>query len=158
MNPVLPFHQDYADMFFLLNKHLCSYVVVGAYAMSAYGYIRMTGDIDILVDPVPDNAVKVFAALKDFGAPLNTLSVEDFMKPGLIYQIGISPIRIDIITAIDGVDAATAIKTAEIVSKDGIDIPFLSIDNIILNKKSTGRNKDLVDAEEFYKHITEENK
>ena len=156
MKPVIPFHQDYADMLSLLNRHRCSYVVVGAYAMSAYGYIRMTGDIDILVKPSPENAARVYSALKDFGAPLSGISIDDFTKPELIFQIGVSPVRIDIITAIDGVDTDRAITTAEIIQKEGIDIPFLSIENIISNKKSTGRKKDEVDAEEFEKHIKDQ--
>lgn len=149
IKPVIPFHQDYADILTLLNSHGCSYVVVGAYAMSVYGYIRMTGDIDILVNPEPDNAGRVYSALKEFGAPLADVRPDDFAKPGLIYQVGVSPVRVDIITAIDGVKTDYAIATAAVFEKEGIRIPFLSMENIIQNKISTGRKKDSVDAEEF---------
>lgn len=150
---ILPFHQDYADLFTLLNLHKCSYVVVGAYAMSVHGYIRMTGDIDILISSDNDNAGNIYSALKEFGAPLSGISADEFTKPGLIFQIGVSPVRIDIINVIDGVDTDTALSTAEVINKNGIDIPFLSIENIIKNKRSTGRMKDLADAEEFEKII-----
>ncbi len=155
MKPVIPLNQDYVDILSLFNKHGCSYVVVGAYAMSAYGYIRMTGDLDILINPVQENAKKVYSALKEFGAPLADVYIEDFARPGLAFQIGVSPLRVDIITAIDGVDAPTAISTAVVVRKDGIDIPFLSKGNIIQNKRSTGRLKDSVDVEEFERFLKE---
>jgi hypothetical protein len=121
--------------------------------MSVHGYIRMTGDIDILISSDNDNAGNIYSALKEFGAPLSGISADEFTKPGLIFQIGVSPVRIDIINVIDGVDTDTALSTAEVINKNGIDIPFLSIENIIKNKRSTGRMKDLADAEEFEKII-----
>jgi predicted nucleotidyltransferase len=139
------FNQDYNDLLRLLSDHNVNYVIVGAYAMAAHGYVRATGDIDIFVEPTPENAVAVFASLLAFGAPLSWVMVEDFRTPGTVYQIGVPPNRIDILTDIDGLtfDEAGSFN----VEIDGLTVPFLDLESLKRNKASTGRTKDKLDLE-----------
>jgi len=122
------------------------FLVVGAYAMGAYGYPRATGDLDIWVDTSVDNSKKIYASLAEFGAPLVELSEQTFTEKGIIFQIGIAPRRIDIITSIDGVDFQEAYVKREIIEIDVLKIPFLSKKDLIKNKQSTGREKDKLDS------------
>jgi len=102
------FNQDYSDLLRELSVHKVNYVIVGAYAMAAHGTVRATGDIDIFVEPTPANADAVIASLAAFGAPLSGVTADDFKTPGTIYQIGVPPSRIDILTDIDGLSFAEA--------------------------------------------------
>jgi len=139
------FNPDYSDLLRLFTAHNVEYIVVGAYAMAAHGYVRSTGDMDIFVRPTSDNARAVYSALVEFGAPLSGITAEDFRAPGTVYQIGISPNRIDILTEIDGLNFEEAGSiTVEI---DGISVPFLDTDSLIRNKTATGRSKDQIDLE-----------
>src|SRR5437899_11535016 len=97
MNP------DFRDLLAAFNARGVEFLVVGAYALAAHGLVRATKDLDVWVRPDVDNAKRVFDALAAFGAPLHDLTVDDLARPGLIFQIGVEPIRIDVITAIDGV-------------------------------------------------------
>ena len=143
--------KDYADMISELNRFEVDYVVVGAYAMSIFGYTRATGDIDILSNPKEDNVDKLWLALEAFGAPLSEVTKEDFLKEGTVFQIGIAPLRIDILTAIDGV------KFDDIQVKhhitDGLEVPYIDLPSLIKNKRSTGRLRDLADCEELEKRL-----
>jgi len=125
------------------------YLVVGAYAMGAYGYSRATGDMDILVRPNRENAERVIRALAAFGAPVEHISVEDFETEGTVYQIGVAPVRIDILTSIDGVSFDEI--TIEKQDIGGIVVPVIDLDSLIKNKRSTGRLRDLADCEELEK-------
>jgi hypothetical protein len=145
------FPQDFLEFFESLEKHRCEYLVVGGYAMGSWGYIRATGDLDIFVNPTQENAGRVFNALESFGAPLKDVSPDDFFHPGTIYQMGVPPIRIDILTQIDGLTFSEANQEKKIVSLFGYKVPVLSLNHLILNKRSTGRDKDLIDAAELEK-------
>jgi len=96
-------NQDFKDLLFALNDAGADYLVVGAHALAAHGHVRATKDLAIWVRPELANAQRVYGALDAFGAPLASLSVGDLATPGIVFQIGVAPIRIDIITAIDGV-------------------------------------------------------
>lgn len=102
MNP------DFRDLLAAFNARGVEFLVVGAHALAAHGLVRATKDLDLWVRPDSANAPRVLAALADFGAPLQDLTPEDLSRPGLIFQIGVEPIRIDIITAIDGVEFSEA--------------------------------------------------
>ena len=115
--------------------------------MAAHGYPRSTMDIDLFVMPDPENALLVLQALNDFGAPIENLSKEDLQKEDLIFQIGIAPCRIDILTSIDGLKFEEAFLRSEIIDIEGIAIHVLSIPDLIINKRASGRTKDLADAE-----------
>lgn len=122
------------------------FIVVGAYALAVHGYPRATGDIDIWVKPDAKNALKVLRSLQRFGAPLYSLTEKDLTKKGIVFQIGVVPRRIDIITSITGVEFDEAQSDCIKVQIDGMEIPVLSLEKIIKNKESTGREKDALDA------------
>ncbi len=125
------------------------FLVVGAHAMAAHGVPRATGDLDIWVRPDPENAKRVWQALIDFGTPVEALrfSLEELTIPGTVFQIGLPPRRVDVLTDIDGIsfDEAWPSKTVEKVAD--LDIPFLGRQALLQNKKASGRPKDLVDVE-----------
>lgn len=140
-------NEDYKDILRALYDENVSFLLVGAYAMAAHGYPRATMDIDIWVMPSPQNAEAVLCALRRFGAPLHDLTKEDLQKEGTIFQIGVAPRRIDIITAASGLRFEDAHKRALSVEIEGIKIYIPSIDDLITNKKASGRTKDLADVE-----------
>lgn len=133
------------------------FLVVGGYAMAVHGYIRATGDLDIFVNPDHNNAGKVFRSLVPFGAPLKGVSAEDFAISGTIYQMGLPPFRIDIITKIEGVRFDEAFRDALRLGDGDTKIPFLSLKHLIANKLATGREKDALDAKEIKKLLSENN-
>lgn len=129
------------------NARGVEYLLVGAYALAAHGRVRATGDLDLWVRPDPSNAKRVIAALAAFGAPLHDASEEDFSNPGLVFQIGVAPLRIDILTSIDAVDFAEAWAgrfTARFADQP---VPVLSVAHLIRNKRAVGRTQDLADLE-----------
>jgi hypothetical protein len=138
---------DYREMLSALSDQGAEYVLVGGYAMAAHGLPRATGDMDILVNPTPENATKVMDSLRAFGAPVSDVSEEDFTTPGTIFQMGVPPRRIDIITEIDGVSFAEAAADAAVVAIDDLEVPVISKANLIKNKRASGRKQDLADVE-----------
>jgi len=140
-------NEDYRDILHALSDENVRFILVGAYALAAHGYPRATMDIDIWVMPSPDNAEAVLRALRSFGSPLHNLTNKDLEVDGTIFQIGIAPRRIDIITEATGLKFEQAYQNSVLVNIDGIDVHIPSIDDLIINKKATGRTKDLADAE-----------
>ena len=139
-------NEDYKEMLQGLLDQKVEFIVVGAYALAAHGFPRATGDIDIWVKPDENNSKKVYKALARFGAPINEIREDEFSQPGLIFQIGVVPRRIDIITKIDAVEFEEADSDKIFVNIDGLKVPVLSVDKLIKNKMATGREKDLLDA------------
>ena len=142
-------NEDYKEILRALSANKARFLVVGAYAMGAYGYVRATGDFDIWVDHSPENSVKVYKALKKFGAPLEQIAPDTFAAEGIVFQIGVAPRKIDILTSIDGVSFKKAYAAREELRLERLKIPMLSKADLIKNKKSTGRPKDRLDAEEL---------
>ncbi len=140
-------NEDYRDMLQILLGNNVRFLVVGAYALGAHGYPRATGDFDIWVDNLVDNSKRIYASLSDFGAPLTDISESTFTEAGIVFQIGVAPRRIDIMTHIDGVHFSEAFRNKVIIEMEGLHIPFLSRDDLIANKRSTGRAKDALDVE-----------
>jgi len=140
-------NEDYRDMLHVLSEEKVKFILVGAYALAAHGYPRATMDIDIWVMPSPENADAVLRALSRFGAPLHKLTKEDLLKDGTIFQIGVAPRRIDIITSASGLQFETTYQNSIPVNIEGIEVRIPSIDDLILNKRAIGRTKDLADAE-----------
>ena len=138
---------DYRDMLSALSAEGVEYLVVGAYALAAHGLPRATGDIDFWIRATPENAGRVWSALQRFGAPLGDLTPEDLASPGTVFQIGVAPRRIDLLTSIDGVDFESAWSRRESRAIDGLSVPVLSREDLLLNKRSTNRPKDQLDAE-----------
>jgi predicted nucleotidyltransferase len=139
-------NEDYRDILQSLKDNEVEFLVVGAYAMAAYGYPRATGDIDLWVMASRENSIKVYEALKEFGAPLAEIDSTTFAQKDVIFQIGVAPRRIDIITGISGVEFEPAYKRRKEISFDGLFIPFISKEDLIINKGATGRDKDHLDA------------
>ena len=140
-------NEDYKDMLLALSDEKVRFLLIGAYALAAHGYPRATMDIDIWVMPSPKNADAMMRALQRFGAPLHNLTKEDLQKDGTIFQIGVAPRRIDIITAASGLQFEETFARSISVDIDGINVHIPSIDDLIRNKKASGRTKDLADAE-----------
>lgn len=138
---------DFKDLLSEFNAHRVEYLVVGAYALAAHGRIRATGDLDVWVRPHPKNAEKVLEALVAFGAPLHDLSVEDLSRAGLVYQIGVAPLRIDVLTGIDSVEFDDAWQRRISTTFSGQQVPVLSMADLIVNKRAVGRVQDLADLE-----------
>ena len=138
-------NEDYKEMLQILLKNEVKFLVVGAYAMGACGYPRATGDIDIWVESSPQNSKNIYKSLSEFGAPLSELNEDTFCEKGIIFQIGVAPRRIDIITYIDGVEFPQAYQKKQEVEVEDLKIPFLSKEDIIKNKEATGRDKDKLD-------------
>jgi hypothetical protein len=140
-------NEDYKDMLRSLAAENVRFILVGAYALAAHGYPRATMDIDIWVMSSPENADAVIRALSRFGAPLQNLTKEDLLTAGTIFQIGVAPRRIDIITAASGLQFEPTYRNSIPLNIEGIEVRIPSIDDLILNKKATGRTRDLADAE-----------
>jgi hypothetical protein len=136
---------DFRDILSELSDAGAEFVVVGAFAMAAHQMMRTTGDLDIWIRPNVDNAQRVWTALAKFGAPLQSLGPEELARPGLIFQIGVVPGRIDMLTEIDGVSFEEAWEARVYRVVEGVRIPVLSLAHLRINKKASGRPKDLAD-------------
>jgi hypothetical protein len=139
--------KDFRDLLALFNAHGVEYVVVGAYALAFHGAPRFTGDMDILVRPSSNNAQSVLAALAEFGFQFPNLTADDFQKPDMVIQLGVPPVRIDLITAISGVTWEEAAAQKEPGLFGDVPVHFLGRRQYIQNKLAAGRRKDLADLE-----------
>jgi hypothetical protein len=145
-------NQDYRDLIAEFNAHGVEFIVVGAHALAAHGHVRATKDLDVWVRPTSDNAQRVMAALQSFGAALCDLTVKDLSVPGTVFQIGVEPVRIDVITAIDGVEFAGAWVSRAKTKFADQSASVLSREDLIRNKKASGRTQDLADLEWLEAH------
>ena len=136
---------DFVAMLSALSAEGVEFMLVGAHALAAHGFVRATQDIGILVRPTPENAHRVFAALRTFKAPLFDLAEADLLDPDVIYQVGVEPNRIDLMNDISGVswDEAWAGRTE--ITVEGIPVPVLGIEEFVRNKRASGRPKDRAD-------------
>ena len=140
-------NEDYKEMLQGLSDEKVEFLLVGAYALAAHGYPRATIDLDLWIKRSTENAAAVMRALVRFGAPLHNLSQQDLQEAGTVFQIGVAPRRIDIITRASGLQFQDAFKHAIIVDIEGIQMHVLSIDDLIRNKRAAARTKDLADVE-----------
>ena len=145
---------DYSELLSILNAHRVKYLVIGAYAVAIHAQPRATKDLDILVKADPGNAKAVFAALAEFGAPLEGLTSADFAEPGPFFRMGREPVCVDILTAIPGVefDAAWS-RRVEDVFDEGTNLRanFISREDLLAAKRAAGRRQDLADIEAIEK-------
>lgn len=142
-------NEDFVDLLGALIDAHVEFVVVGAHALAAHGLPRATGDLDVLVRPSRENADRVVHALLAFGAPLQAhgVSRNDFEAERNVYQIGIPPRRIDILTSISGVSFEEAASSSIKVAVSGLELPVLGREALIRNKRASARAKDLADVE-----------
>lgn len=141
MNP------DFTDLLKAFVAADVRFLVVGAYALALYGRPRATGDLDVWVDATPGNARRIIEALRSFGAPVEQVSEADFASPGVTYQIGVPPGRIDILTELTGLTFADAWPGRLRHAFGDVDVDFIGRDAFVRNKRATGRPKDLGDIE-----------
>lgn len=143
MNP------DFVEMLAELHAAEADFLVVGAHALAVHGRPRATGDLDLWVRSTPENARRVYAALQRFGAPLQDLTLTDLMTADVVYQIGLPPARIDILTSISGVTFEEGWASRTTTSVGDLDVPVLGRACLIQNKRAAGRPKDLADLAEL---------
>ena len=136
---------DFQDLLRAFNDHGIRYLIVGAYAVMYYTEPRFTKDLDIWVEPSLENARKVWAALAEFGAPLEQVTLNDFLNKELVYQIGIAPNRVDIMMGIKGVHFQTAWESRVISSYEKIPVNIIGLNDLIRAKKKAGRDQDRID-------------
>jgi hypothetical protein len=138
---------DYRELLALFNAHEVRYIIVGAFALAFHGAPRYTGDLDILICPDGENGGRILRALDEFGFGSLGLTVEDFAVPGKVVQLGVPPVRIDIVTSITGISWDEA-EASRVAGRFGsVPVSYLGKEAFIRNKRALGRKKDLADAE-----------
>jgi hypothetical protein len=141
------FSQDFREFVELLIKHQVEYLIVGGYAVGIHGHPRYTGDLDIWLNPSTINAQKIILCVNEFGFSSFKLKVEDFTKEGNIIQLGYPPLRIDLLTEIDGVTFEECYDNKKVIDIEGLQVNFIGYWDLLKNKKVSGRHKDLDDIE-----------
>mgnify|MGYP000971746593 FL=1 len=149
------FSKDFKEFTELLNKHGVEYLVVGGYAVGVHGHPRYTGDIVFWINPLKDNALKLLAAVSEFGLTAVNVSADELILPGKVFQLGRQPYRIDILNSIDGVEFGECYKRRATFELEGVPIPFIGLDDLKQNKRASGRHKDLADLEVLESTIEE---
>jgi predicted nucleotidyltransferase len=142
-------NRDFEEMLRALSEAGADFMVIGAHAVAVYARPRATGDLDIWVRPTPSNAARVWRALVEFGAPLDALTRQDLTSDDVVFQIGVAPSRIDLLTTIGGVEFADAWARRTQVELWGLDVPVIGRDDLIRNKRAAGRERDLADVAEL---------
>ncbi|MEB3222548.1 MAG: hypothetical protein VKS61_10760 [Candidatus Sericytochromatia bacterium] len=139
---------DFVEMLCALSDAGVEYLLVGAHARAVHGTPRATGDLDLWVRRTPENARRMMRALAAFGAPLHELSEADLLEPELVFQIGVAPNRIDLLTDVSGVTFDDAWPRKTWLRLQGIEVPVIGRDDYLANKRATGRMRDLADVED----------
>src|SRR4030043_819749 len=139
--------KDFKELLELLNKHNVEYMIVGGYALAFHGAPRYTGDLDIFIRPDSMNAQRIMRALKDFGFESVGLTEEDFKKPDNVIQLGVPPVRVDIVTSLTGIPWESALEQRVQGRYGDVQVHYIGREQFILNKRSMGRKKDLADIE-----------
>lgn len=143
MNP------DFEALLEELNAAEVRYMVVGAYALALHSRPRATGDLDVWVEPTPENAARAHRALQAFGAPLGDITADDLTKPDLVYQIGVQPRRVDLLTTLSGLSFTTAWPNRVHGQFGRVACTFIGRDDLITNKRAVGRPRDLADLDDL---------
>lgn len=143
----IEFPQDFSEFLKLLNSHHVDYLLIGGFAVAMYGYPRATADMDVWVARNQLNAERLVSCLREFGFDTPSLTVELFQEPERIIRMGEAPLRIEILTDIDGVKFDECQSRAESQNIDGNEIPVISLTDLKINKRASGRAKDLDDLE-----------
>ena len=141
------FSQDFREFIELLIKNKAEYMIVGGYAVGIHGHPRYTGDLDIWLNPTPQNAELILKSVNDFGFSSFKLTQADFTKPGNVIQLGYPPLRIDLLTEIDGVTFEECFKNRKEVTIDDLKVNFIGYDDLLKNKKESGRPRDIDDID-----------
>jgi predicted nucleotidyltransferase len=140
-------NSDFSDLLQIFNAREVKYLVIGGYAVVQYAEPRFTKDLDILISTEPVNAQAVYAALREFGAPLTGLTPKDFSEEGFFFQIGVSPVRVDVLMGIPGIHFDECWNRRMEVDFDGLKVIFISKQDLIASKRAAGRPQDLLDVD-----------
>ena len=140
-------NSDFSDLLRIFNDNSVRYLVIGGYALVQYAEPRFTKDLDLWVSTDKANAKAVYWALHEFGAPLADLTEEDFGEDGYFYQMGMPPVRIDILMGIPGVEFEGAWSRRKVIEFDNLPVSFISKHDLLLAKLAAGRPQDLIDAD-----------
>lgn len=138
---------DFVELLSLFEKHKIRFLIVGGYAVMRYTEPRFTKDLDILIGTDTDNAASVFHALKEFGAPLKDLTEQDFSNEEYFYQMGVPPMRVDILMSIPGIEFEQAWRKRDELKIAGVTMPFIGKAELILSKRASARRQDLLDLD-----------
>jgi hypothetical protein len=138
---------DFRDLFAALNDADARFLLVGGYALAVHAAPRFTKDLDVWVEPSAANAERVMAALRAFGAPLETVTQDDLSRAGVVFQMGLPPNRIDILTSVDGVSFDQAWPERLTTTYGDQPVPVIGRAHLIANKRATGRPRDALDAD-----------
>lgn len=145
----MPASSHFKELLTRFNEHQVKYLIVGAYAVMKYTEPRYTKDLDVWVEPSPENGARVFRALAEFGAPMEEVTIEDFTNPDLIFQIGIAPQRIDVIMGVKGLRFPDAwSRRVETEFEDEV-INLICKGDLMIAKQAAGRPQDLIDLEQL---------
>ncbi|MBC8184848.1 hypothetical protein H8E88_27465 [candidate division KSB1 bacterium] len=146
---MIEFPRDFKEFLQLLNSKKIDYLVIGGYAVGYHGYPRATGDMDIWIAINEQNAIKMVEALKEFGFDLPELQKELFLIEQKVIRMGVPPMRLEILTSIDGVNFKTCFNNRIIADFGDFKVNFISKDDLLINKRASGRLQDLVDFEKL---------
>jgi len=140
-------NSDFSDLLRIFNDHGVRYMVIGGYAVVQYAEPRFTKDLDILISTDTANAEAVYNALREFGAPLAGLTTKDFSEEGFFFQMGVPPVRVDVIMGIPGIQFEECWNRRVVVDFEGLNVVFISKQDLIASKRAAGRPQDLIDAD-----------
>ena len=138
---------DFGELLASFNASGVEYLVVGGYALAYHGAPRFTGDLDLFVRPSPENAGRLLAALEAFGFGDIGLTRDDFTRPDVVVQLGVPPVRVDILTSLSGVTWEQAAAGGVPAALGGVPVVFIGLEAFVANKRASGRRKDLADLE-----------
>lgn len=142
-------NQHFVEILKAFRDERVEHLVIGAHALAAHGHVRATLDIDLWVRPTVENAERVWQALRRFRAPLSKMKIDDFAEPEVLYQIGLPPSRIDIMTSVTGLTFEAAWPNRVMAAFGDVVAPVLGLDDMRKAKRAAGRLKDLADLEEL---------
>ena len=149
------FSKDFKEFAALLNSRGVDYLVVGGYAVGVHGHPRYTGDIDFWIRSERSNAERLLKAVADFGLTVVNVNVEELVTPGKVFQLGRQPYRIDILNTIDGVEFSECYDRRVSFVLDEVPVPFIGFEDLKINKRASGRLRDLADLEVLESNLTE---
>ena len=144
---IIPLPSDFSEFLKLLSEHEVKYLLVGGYAVGYYGYVRATADMDIWIEGSEENAAHMVDVIKEFGFDVPELNAALFLNPKKIVRFGNPPMRVEIMTKIDGVNFKSCYKRREVSEWDDVTVHLISLPDLKKNKKASGRLKDLSDLD-----------
>lgn len=140
-------HADFKDFLKLLNAHRVRYLIVGGYAVAYHGYVRATGDLDLFFENESTNAEKLVTVLHEFGFALPQIEAALFLKPKSLIRLGHEPVKLELMNDISGISFEQCYEQRVVARVEGLRLPFISLDDLLTNKRAAGRSRDHADIE-----------